>query len=603
MIKQRNCGFYALLTGLSLSGLLMASPAFAGQSANPDLQSSFGPPPELKQKNFIPGALQVQISPRGLEIFKTKLRSMIITQAALDPAEIPLDPFTKEWDQAIKWDDLQSSPESKALVKMVREMLSKWLVGFSLNDLRPQLQVGDSMIVTKYSRFALVTDEALLRSLGKNTGAVLALELEIKESNVSTSYLKFFDLNNTFLKAQVQDLSLKIAGGNTPLKLRLPFYVKINEKNSLEFEALKIESNLNNIDLQLKYSNLLVPNVEIHIDDQVFKMNKSQLDAQITANLPAALVQIRSFISGFATSELPKILNEKAQQLLGKTLEEIQPINAPGSDNPQDHFFWGLQLAGIQQNQNLQVKLNAFAEDEPQYAKLHTPPKKEQSSRGAPNLNVVKPEAYDVGVSVDRGLINRLLQLSFERKFFEKIPVQKNMTLKLTQSPTVDAAPGVNGIGANPKSTMMKIQVALKIPAGIITGLQKLAIKDQFEMSMEILARLEEKEYPTCGTRAGEKGIAILLTKINLDSVFVDDQWFTFPIGKLFKGAVMDAIKKTLTDISKDWAGAGQSIGGCFTPPREILGLKLDVGQIGMDPKGHLLIYFDYARSIQETGR
>jgi hypothetical protein len=552
--------------------------------------------PNISTRHLIPGAIQLKVTPRGMEIFRNKLRNIVITQADLDPAEIGFEPITKVWDDPIKLDELKVSPQTGSMIKMIREVLSKWLVGFALNDIRPTIEMGDALLQATYNRFALVTDENLLRALGKTTGAVLVLELEIKETTFRTSYLNFFDLDNKFIRAKAEDVAVKIGGESPPLKVRIPFYVKISSQNTLEFEVLNFENNLNETNLELKYGNLIVPNIEIHIDDQVFKFNKKQLDAELTNSLPSILLQVRSFLANFASVELPKILNEKAQQVLVKKIEEIQPIMAPGAINQQDHFFWGLQLAEISQNQSLQVKLNVLAEDETQFDSVHTAPRKADWARGNPNFNVVPADSYDVAVSIDRGLINRLMQLSYERKFFEKIPIENNRTLKLTAAPVIDSVPGLPALGTQKKTNFIRAQVSLKVPAGIVTGLKRAAIKDEFEMSMEVIAKLEERSYPDCGSRPGEKGIAILLTRANTDSIVIDKKWMVFPVGKLLTGAVMKSVQNTIKEMTKDWATKGQSIGGCFSPPKELLGLNLNVDQLGMDPNGHLMIYFNYSR-------
>lgn len=563
-----------------------------------DLQAgTFQAIPEIHQKHFIPGALQLQISPRGMEIFKTKLRNLIITQADFDPSEMVFDPIKKDWDRPIKLDDIQAPEETKALIRMVREMLSKWLVGFALNDLRPSIEMGDSNLEATYSKFSLVTDEDLLKSLGKTTGAVLTLEMNIKQAEFKTSSIRYFDLNNIFAKAKVDGVSLKVAGPERPLKVRIPFYVKISPQNSIEFEALRFENNLNDVDLELKYGHLIVPNVEIHIDDQVYRLNKKQLDSEVVSRLPALLGQVKTLISNFATTELPRILNEKAKQNMKAKLEEIQPLAAPGSSNPQDHFFWGLQLAEISQKTAVQVKLNAFVEDLVEFDDIHHPPNPKNAASGSANLNAAPLDSYDVGVSIDRGLINRLLQLSFERRFFEKIPLEKEKTLRLTKAPVVDVLAEQPAIEADGKTGKIKLSVSLKVPAGIVTGLKKAAIKDQFEMSMDVVAQLAERSFPDCGTKPGDKGIAILLSTVNLDSIAVDGKWFVFPIGKIFKGAVMNSIRESVKELTAEWANlGGKSVGGCISPPKEILGIKLNIGQIGVDPNGHLLMFLNYAK-------
>ncbi len=582
---------------LAISACSVLSVAHAQESQH------YQAPPLLKDKNFINNAIGLQITPRGMEIFKTKLKSLIVTTADFDPSDVSFDPFEKKFDKPIPWDDFKLSPANRQILDQTKKFLSELLIGFSLNEVQPWILVGGSQFEARFSRFALVTDEELLHLLGKTTGAVLALEVEVQEAKISADSVKVFDLNNHLFKKPfgMTDLSVKIAGKNKkPLKVRLPFYVNITPDSTLHFEAIRVESNLSTVDIEPGYTQILSPSISLTIDDKTYQVNPKKLDSLFESGKPMMVEKLKSFLSDFAQTELPRILNEKVQASMVKKLEEVQPLSAPGSLDKEDRFFYGLQLGQINQDKALYLNMNAYVEDDPSHP--HAKPRAQDKSRGAPSFTLVDPSAYDCGVSVDRGFINRLLQLSFERKFFEKIPINSGSTLRLTAVPTVDSISTTTPLKvdpqADPKQTQIKIQISLQVPAGLVQGIQKLAISDHFEMSIQALAQLKEMPFPACGDFPGDKGISIMLTKLNLDSLVVDDKWLT-PIGKLFRNKVNSSIRSSLAEISAPWQSQGQSIGGCFIPPKEVIGLKLDVAQLGMDPHGHLMIYFTYAKSTR----
>lgn len=592
---------WSLTRWASLAFVLVSISIFS--SAQAQETQRFQAAPMLKDKNFMSNAIGLQITPRGMETFKTRLRSLIVTTADFDPSDVTFDPFEKKFEKPIPWDDIRLSPANRQVLDQTKKFLSELLIGFSFNEVQPWILVGGAQFEARFSRFALVSDEELLHLLGKTMGAVLALELEVQEAQLSTDSIKVFDLNNHLFKKPfgMTDLSVKIAGKNKkPLKVRLPFYVSITPESTLQFEAIRVESNLSTVDIEPAYSQILSPSISLTVDDQTYQVNPKKLDSLFKNSKPMIVEKLKSFLSDFAQTELPRILNEKVQASMVKKLEEVQPLSAPGSLDKDDHFFYGLQLGQIRQDKSLFLNMNAYIEDAPSHP--HAKPRPQDKSRGAPSFNWIDPSTYDCGVSVDRGFINRLLQLSFERKFFEKIPVTNETTLKLTAVPTIDSisttAPLKKDPATDPKQTQIKIQISLQVPAGMVQGVQKLAISDHFEMSIQAIAQLKEMPFPACGDYPGDKGISIMLTKLNLDSLVIDEKWLT-GIGKLFKNKVLNSIKGALSEISTPWQQQGQSIGGCFIPPTEVIGLKLDVARLDMDPQGHLMIYFTYAKGAR----
>ena len=82
----------------------------------------------------------------------------------------------------------------------------------------------------------------------------MVLEVDVKELDVMASKVRAWDQNNLDLgQVGFNDVKIKIAGGQIPLQLRMPFYVKINAEGIPEFEAVGIDQNFDKIDLELSY--------------------------------------------------------------------------------------------------------------------------------------------------------------------------------------------------------------------------------------------------------------------------------------------------------------------------------------------------------------
>lgn len=539
-------------------------------------------PEQIPHKNLIPGAVQIQVSDRGMKYFETRLMHLI-GNMGISLGDGYFEPINYESKKSYKFEDFPGDDQQKALAVMIRDMLSKWLVGFSLNEVRPGIQLGESGYIAQFNRFALVTDKKLLQSLGKTTGAVLAIELEVKNLSIASNFVRIFDLNNMFLgQIGADNVSIKM-GEDTPVKIRLPFYVKINQLGEMEFEALKVQTNLRDSNLQIKYGNLIIPKIAIEINGHRFEFNEEQLALEIENQMPKILVQVRNTLADFAENKVPEILNKKAKEFLAGSLEEVNYMLPPGSgDNPNvTPLVWGMQLEKIQHKENLEISLKAFVED-PKNPRSR--PLTGASSRGLPHFSDINNSSYDIAMSLDRGMINRILQLSFERKLYENIDIGDGKTLKLMTAPTVDF---VNYAPPTPDSAFLKIKTKVKVPKGSVKGIDKLALKDNFEVAFELIAKLRKSKT--------QPGLEIQLFSIIERSVVLDESYIR-GIGHLMKEKVKKSVREKLMEIAKEWQKTENLIPGTLPLPPEILGIKLDIRKLRLDPKGHIVMFLTYAQ-------
>ena len=113
---------------------------------------------DISQKHLMKDAVHVQITPRGQKIFDTNLTNILGNLGInLDEGYFPSQSFAM--DKPINVDDYQkSNPEAVQMFKQVRDLMTKWFVGFSLNNPRPALDIGESGYTASFSRFGLVTD-------------------------------------------------------------------------------------------------------------------------------------------------------------------------------------------------------------------------------------------------------------------------------------------------------------------------------------------------------------------------------------------------------------------------------------------------------------
>lgn len=537
--------------------------------------------PQLEKKNMLEKAVHLQVTPRGMKYFDAKLSDILGNLGVkLDEGYFPAMQYT--FDKDIKISDYAATnPEAVQIYNQVRDLLTQWLVGFSLKDHRPAIEIGESGYIAEFSRFGLVTDEKIMQALNKRDGAVLAIELEIKKLTLSTNSVLAWDVNNQFLgKAGFEKVSLSAGSKQTPLKIRLPFYIRANNIGGLEFEALDIESNIDRIEMSLQYKKLLVPTFAVEINGQKFYLNNAELEKTFSAQAPAILAMIRDNIGTLAKTQLPAMLNEKAKEFLGGSLKQVQDMIPPGQEDGDRRppFKWGLILRDINLKNSLNIDLNAYVEDP---INTRSTPLRTNGSKGVVSFNQLDPSKYDIGLSLDRSLINRILQLSYERKNFEKIEQSNGSVLKLMAAPTMDYVKSPAGEVIKAQETFMKLRVSVENKP------KSMFLKNTIVVDFDIIAKVRQLSDKT--------GMQLVLHSIDVDSMYLDDKYISLA-GALFKGKVREGVKDELRTQSAGWKKTEEVIPGSLPLPPEILGLKLDINKVTFDPNGHLVMYLDYAK-------
>lgn len=538
--------------------------------------------PTIANKHLLPSAVKVQVTQRGMKYFDNRLADLLGNLGVnLDEGYFPAMSYA--FDKPIKVEDYaNANPEMVQLYTQVRELLTKWLVGFSMNDHKPVIEIGESGYVAQFSKFGLVTDEALMQSLGKRDGAILAIELEVKKMTLSTTSVTAWDTQNEFLgKVGLEDVTVSAGGGDAPLKIRLPFYLRMNATGGLDFEALDLQHNMSQVPLALKYKKLITPTVTVTINDKKFQMNTAEVDHLLAEKTPMILEKVREHIGDFASKQLPAMLNEKAREMIGGKLEQVQDMIPPGQE-PNDrrgNYKWGLVLQNLNLKKSLNIDLTAYVEDP---VNSRSTPAQSHKSRGAPSLNLLTQDNFDIALSVDRALINRVLQLSFERKNFETIKQSDGSVLKLMAAPTIDYVKAPAGMSFKNTETFVKLHVTVENEPNTMF-LKKTIIVD-----FDIIAKIRQLK--------DKSGMQLVLSHIDVDTLSMDPKYLSFA-GSMFKGKVMNGIKDQLRAKSDKWKKKEETIPGALPLPPEILGIKLDINRVVMDPNGHLVMYLDYAKT------
>lgn len=261
-----------------------------------------------------------------------------------------------------------------------------------------------------------------------------------------------------------------------------------------------------------------------------------------------------------------------------------RPGRRPGALGKDDNdrrpnFKWGLQLQNIGLNKSLNIDLNAFVEDA---TNPQSPLSAKQASRGAADFSSFPQENYDIALSIDRALINRVLQLSYERRNFEEIRQSDGSSFKLMATPLIDYVKTPVGVAIKPTETFVKLRVSIENKPDSVF------LKSTIVVDFDIIAKIRQLSDKT--------GMQLVLHSIDTDSMYLDDKYISFA-GSLFKGKVREGVKDELRKKSAGWKNKDEVIPGSLPLPPEILGIKLDINRVLMDPNGHLVMLLDYAKT------
>lgn len=531
-------------------------------------------PVVLPDKQWINSGVSIYMTPKGFGFFENNLQRLIENfGVSVTDAYFPMLSFDQS--EALGIDQLGLDPEKKGKILNAYKELKTWFNSLPLLQFQPQIRIDEFIYSSILKRFALVTDESLLAFYGKTSGAIMIFEIEASDVNLSAQKIRVEDASQKDL-GQIGFDNLKMGLG--PLKMKIPLWLNV-QKGKLIFEALDSKASFIDSKMELKYDQLLFPEVSIQIGSRHMELKKERVSQLIQDSVPVYKKQILEFFEKLAQSELPKFLNEQSKKLLTDSLEDLSVLLPPGAESALvTPFYWGLGLQKISQNKGVWITLGTFIED-PTLGKVTMPPT--LKARSAPKAKDLKISEYDFLMSIDRGFINRILQLTYLRGFLKEVDDGSGKLLKFTEALTVD------GLTVSPTKTgaLMKVGIHAKVPEGTISGASELVVDDEFDFSVSVIAELLPMP--------NNQGVEIVLRRIDSDTVWVDPNDMTW-LGKLFKDKIYSEVKKEIQKINQDWAAKKQVIPGTLPLPPELFGVKSKILGMNFEDTGQLVLYLAY---------
>ncbi len=580
-LTMKNLSILALAT-LSLCGPLSSARDIPPrvQAMQPQVQPLAVPfiPPANRIR--IDRAVSVEITAKGEKYLEENFESVVgNVGVSLREGFFPEIKYTAK--EPISFEEIaRKSPETGAIIQTARSLLQKWFVGLTIQNPRPSLKITNAGYRISYARLALVTDRQLLRSLGYTKGVVFAVDAAIDHLEIGTDNFLLTDANNTWIGVSGFKGPLIQSAPGRQIKLRIPVYVAIGDDGRIQVKSLPATTGFKSAGIDFSYDQLVTPNILIEINGQKFLLNKDYLEQIFQDQKPLMIRQAQNLLDTMASTKLPEMVNKALGTQLPK-IEQINKMSPPGApEASQDpDFLWGLEVRKLNlEDRRLLLELGGWVED-PKNPGLHFDPA--LAAKGPVQVQGVPTTDYDLALTVNRGLINRILQLSYERGYFKEIALSDGESLRMFAPPHVQPPKaGETSVQSEPK---VRIRVSILQP---ITGLPRLLLHKEVKIMVDVFGRLVQNE-------PGKPGMRVILDSIDDRSLIVPDENYTV-VGRLFKGTVINKIVGNLSGVSAGWKTREQALPGALPLPPQFLGLNLTVFRMNMDPNGYIVMFLNF---------
>jgi hypothetical protein len=545
--------------------------ALAGLSAASVNSASQVNAPAPKQVSH---AVGLYLTARGQQYFHKHLEDLLFRQG-YSLSEGGFDTWEYKATQPLILDHLPGQYEQyHGTLAAVRDIFRRWL-RHTLNDPLIAARIDGIRYQVKFDKLGASVDLRSTRTMfPQGGGLVLDFEVEIPSLMVGAPTIRAMDLANQFLGTLgMNGFWAGLHEESAPLRIRVPIVVRL-ENGVLRNEVLALESNLREVRLDADFDRpLLLPKVQVIVNGKTMTLKQNKVEEALLKHKDRLIAALQSYLADLAEERVPLAVNELVRRSMPTGLQEVNDMDPPGAETigPDDKFKWGMSPEMIHvSNDFLHVGLSGFVND----PKLKVqPPYRPSSARTAfPLLNQENPAQYDVAIALNQDLINRILELSYKRGYFDRIEMQKDTFLKLLDPPRL-------WVDRNGPRDRAKVHVRA---AQKVSGMETWVVRSPFEFEADIDVRLVLSKKGT---------LSVNLDRIDEKSVRVDKRFIKMG---LFEGLVMSKIRKTVRKGNVGLKSHPRVLIEELPVPREVAGVPIRVKNFQSDSNGFLVLYVEY---------
>lgn len=509
-------------------------------------------------------AIGVAITPKGQEYFQSELPKLIeANNYNIDDIYFP---GTEVVGDEVATEDLVDDPELQEVIRKAKETLNRFFEGLDIDKHKLSLKVEDIYFNAKWEEISLRITAPSESELKSNYQAIFVITMRSSLLNVEVSKIRGKDLNNEwFGELGIDNFNLFTEDKSAPLEMELTLGLNQTGRGNFKIDVLTPKSNLDELLLGYKFdSPLALPSVEVQINEKKLKLRNEEIEKLLLEEQENILGRVKAVLQDKLETEIPTQASALINSALDSGLKEVNQMNPPGAPNEQvSKFVWALSLQGIDYSKgNLLLDLDARFDDPTENTVALD--RKYMSLQQADLTRGTYPEA-DFVFGLNQGVLNRVIQLSSKRGYFNEISMESGESIKLAKVPYLSLKEGKTG--------KMSLEIEYKV-----TGVSAVFVKNPIHIEFDL-----NLDFPV--DKDGK--LSMQVASIDVDSAYVDSKYI-----RLFASKVRSAVKEKLAEVNKDLQG--YLLADEIPIPDSLGGIKLKKIGTELDKSGHLLIYSQY---------
>lgn len=507
-------------------------------------------------------AIGLAITPKGQEYFKENLPALLKSNS-LEIGNIYF-PGTEVVGDETKTEDLVEDPELKEVILQAKEILNRFFEGLDLDTHQLKLGVEDILFKAKWEEIALDIVPPTRSELKSNYTAVFHLRLAAKNIQVNVSKIRGSDLKNPWigeLGIDQFELSTKEESHPLEIELNLGFYQEARGK--FRIDVLTPKTNLDELIMGYSFASpLVLPKVEVQINERKLRLRNEEIEKLLIEQQDNILTRVKAILQEKMETEIPSSLGTVINETLEKGFKEVNQMNPPGSPSESEpKFVWALGLQEVKYHEG-SLLLDFDARFDDTIRGTGKPLAASQMASAPANLIDSRSGSSDFIFSLNQGVLNRVIQLSSDRGYFNEIALESGEAIKLVKTPYINMK--------GSKGTKMALEIEYKV-----TGFAAVFVKNPIHINFDL-----NLAFPI----SNDGKVKMVVDSIDLDSANVDDKYI-----RMFGSKVRAAVKEKLAEVNGDMKG--YMLTDDIPIPDDLGGITLKKVATQIDKNGHLKIY------------
>ncbi|MEK6626894.1 MAG: hypothetical protein AABY86_18160 [Bdellovibrionota bacterium] len=514
----------------------------------------------------------IYVGPRGLNLIENNFDKLLEANGFssnsyfFEKIEKTSDPMTLE--------QLLPNPKLQDIAKKVRSYFRQFFRGFTIkNEHQFQVTADGIEITGEWQKSGIKVLGNTLDELTNRSGVRLQANFTAKALRLFVDQIRARDLKHAFLgDVGVDGFYLELAdGANNPLDISLDAQAYVMDNAGIDIKIGEIKTNIATVPLQTSFRTpMILPVVEIRINGRRAFLRASEVEKLVREQLPKLVAGLRETIQKMLNESLLPLARERATQFLSKSHVEINEMEPVGIETGKKdiNYRWGIYPRNVEvlPGPILHAGINGYVYDPKFRDDLSVPA--DLVAANAPAVTTFSGVEFDLALSLNQGLINRMLQYGQRRKYFSNMKTKGGEKLDLVTAPKLTLL----GKGLNNKPATLTI-----ISRYTVTGWQKIFVRNPIQIKMDL-----ELDF----TRTSDGKNPMVVKGIDINSGYVDSKYI-----RLFKKTVRNKMKDKLKVISE--AVAGMVLSEDLPLPKELGGIPIQTKLTRIDPNGHLIVFMD----------